>query len=249
MVKSADFFDCTTLVTGAGKRIGRAVALSLAEAGSNVVVHADHSKFDAESTAEEIRRIGCKSWVLFADLSDPAQAEGLLIRAIETAGALDFLINNASIFEQNPLSSFTLDDFQKVMRVNTFAPLVLGRAFIKQKRVGAIVNFLDTRMTSYDRDHSAYQLSKLSLSSLTKMMALEFAPRVRVNAVAPGPILPPPGKDSAYMERLASTNPLHRIGNLGDVTGAVLFLLKSTYITGQVLYVDGGYHLKGQTYE
>jgi pteridine reductase len=135
------------------------------------------------------------------------------------------------------------------MRVNTFAPLVLGRAFIKQKRVGAIVNFLDTRMTGYDRDHSAYQLSKLSLSSLTKMMALEFAPCVRVNAVAPGPILPPLGKDSAYMERLASTNPLHRIGNLGDVTGAVLFLLKSTYITGQVLYVDGGYHLKGQTYE
>jgi pteridine reductase len=249
MVQPSDLSGCSALVTGAGKRIGRAVALSLAAAGSNVVVHANLSRFEAESTAEEIRRIGSKSWVLTADLSELAQAEKLVIQAIKAAGTLDFLVNNASIFEPSLLSRFTLEDLIKVMRVNTFAPLVLGRTFFKQKGKGAIVNFLDTRITTYDRSHAAYQLSKRSLSSLTEMMALEFAPHVRVNAVAPGPILPPPGKGPAYMKRLASTNPLKRLGSTEDVTEAVLYLLKSEFVTGQIIYVDGGYHLKGRTYE
>ena len=249
MDKSADLSDCTALVTGAGKRIGRAVALSLAGAGSNVVVHAHHSQYDAEATAEEIRRMGCRSWVLAADLSDPLQAERLLIRSIRKAGALDFLINSASTFEQSLLGEFTLEDLMKEMQVNAFAPLVLARAFVKQKRPGAIVNFLDTRVTTYEKNHVAYELSKRSLLSLTKMMALEFAPLVRVNAVAPGPILPPPGKGPAYMKRVAAANPLNRVGGVGEVTDAVLFLLRNRFVTGQVLYVDGGYHLKGRTYE
>jgi pteridine reductase len=249
MNKFAELSDRTALVTGAGKRIGRAVALSLAAAGSNVIIHTHHSRVDAESTAEEVRRIGCKAWILAADLSDPIQAESLVLQSIKAAGALDFLVNNASSFEQSLLIGFTLEDLMKAMQVNAFAPLVLARAFVKQERPGAIVNFLDTRITTYDKNHAAYQLSKRSLLSLTKMMALEFAPGVRVNAVAPGPILPPPGKGPGYMKRLASANPLNRIGDIGDVTDAVLFLLRNRFVTGQVLYVDGGYHLKGRTYE
>jgi pteridine reductase len=249
MVQPSDLSGCSALVTGAGRRIGRAVALALATSGANVVVHANLSRSEAESTAEEIRRIGSRSWLLSADLSDPAQAENLVIQAIKAAGKLDFLINNASIFEQSLLTRFTLEDLVKVMRINTFAPLVLARTFFKQKRKGAIVNFLDTRITTYDRNYAAYQLSKQSLSSLTRMMALEFAPHVRVNAVAPGAILPPPGKRPAYLKRLASTNPLNRVGGTVDVTEAVLFLLKNSSVTGQIIYVDGGYHLKGRTYD
>ena len=111
------------------------------------------------------------------------------------------------------------------------------------------MNLLDSRITVYDKANSSYHLSKRMLMSLTKMMALEFAPRVRVNGVAPGSILSPSGKDQAYLERLASQNPLKRIGSTEDVAEAVLFLLKNDFVTGQLLYVDGGYHLNGRTYE
>ncbi|MFW6158915.1 MAG: SDR family oxidoreductase, partial [Planctomycetota bacterium] len=117
-----------------------------------------------------------------------------------------------------------------------------------QGRDGAIVNFLDTRVVAYDREHVAYHLSKRMLFSLTRMMALEFAPAVRVNAVAPGLILPPPGRDRAYLERLKSSNPLNRVGTLGQVTEAVLFLLGNEFVTGQVVFVDGGQHMNGRTY-
>jgi pteridine reductase len=249
MGESSELSGCSVLITGAAKRIGRAVALRLARAGANIVIHRNRSKQEAESAAEEIRRLGVKSWILTADLSLPAEAESLVSRAIEVAGPLDFLVNNASRFEPSSLEGFGWEEFMSDMRVNALAPLVLGRAFMEQGRPGAIVNFLDTRVMEYDMEHVAYHLSKRTLLSLTKMMALEFAPVVRVNAVAPGFILPPAGKDQAYLERLARSIPLNRAGSTNHVAGAVLFLLTNDFITGQVLYVDGGYHLKGRTYE
>jgi NAD(P)-dependent dehydrogenase (short-subunit alcohol dehydrogenase family) len=236
------------LVTGAAKRLGRAVALALADDGVNVIVHYSGSQAAAEATARDIRRRRRKAWTIRADLADPQQTEGLLPAAVKLAGPIDYLVNNASIFTPSLLTDFTLEDLRANVQINALAPLVLARAFAAQKREGAVVNFLDARIADYDREHVAYHLSKRMLHALTKMMALEFAPRVRVNAVAPGLILPPPGKTAAYLRKLVHTNPLRRIGTPEGVAAAVVFLLRSEFVTGQVIYVDGGRNLKGCVY-
>ena len=143
---------------------------------------------------------------------------------------------------------FTLQDLEDNIQVNAISPLLIARSFAEQGCEGAIVNFLDTRITEYDNGHAAYHLSKRMLFTLTRMMALEFAPSIRVNAVAPGLILPPPGEDLSYLQKLAHTNPLNRIGSPESITDAVLFLLRSEFVTGQVIFVDGGYHMKGSVY-
>ncbi len=238
----------TALVTGAGRRIGRAVALALAEQGVNVAVHFGQSGAAAAATAQEARRHGVQAWPLQADLADPSDAERLMPRAIEQAGPIDVLVNSASIFGPSSLMDFPLDELASHVQVNALAPLVLARAFARQGRPGDIVNFLDTRVTDYDQEHAAYHLSKRMLFTLTRMMALEFAPRVQVNAIAPGLVLPPPGKTAEHLKARVKDNPLQRHGDVEDVADAVLFLLRSDFVTGQVIFVDGGYHMKGNTY-
>jgi len=238
----------TALVTGAAKRLGHAVALALAEEGANVIVHFSASAAEAQATAKAIRRLRRKAWTVRADLADPAQAEELLPKAAQAAGPVDYLVNSASIFAPSRLASLTPAALQANVQVNAFSPLLLARALAAQQREAAVVNLLDARISAYDREHAAYHLSKRMLYSLTKMMALEFAPRVRVNAVAPGLILPPAGKDEAYLRKLVHTNPLRRIGSAQGVAAAVLFLLRHDFVTGQVIYVDGGRHLRGCVY-
>jgi pteridine reductase len=237
-----------SLVTGGAKRIGRAIALALARQGTHVVIHYHTSQHEAESAAAEVRAYGVQAWTVQADLSDLAQVETVIPTARELAGTLDILINSASIFPQNRLTDFTADDFLQNMYTNALAPLWLSRAFAQQATEGVIINLLDTRMLDYDREHAAYHLSKRTLYTLTKMLSLELAPHIRVNGVAPGLILPPPGKDETYLEQQKQTNPLHRIGSLDDITEAIVFLLRSDFITGQVIYVDGGRHVKGAMY-
>jgi len=236
------------LVTGAAKRLGRATALALARQGVQVVVHYRTSLREAETTAADIRRLGVQAWTLAADLSSPAEAEALFERAAQAAGPIDFLINNAAIFPQGLLDGLTPEDLQANVNVNAWAPFVIARRLAAQRRRGVIVNFLDARITDYEREHAAYHLSKRMLFTLTRMMAVEFAPDIRVNAIAPGLILAPEGKDMSHLESLASTDPLKRHGSVEDVTEAVGFLLRSDYITGQVIFIDGGHHLKGSLY-
>jgi pteridine reductase len=238
----------TALVTGAGVRLGRATALALADEGVSLIVHCNASRDEADRTAEEARARGVKVSVLEADLSDSGEAEVLFDRAVAEAGAIDFLVNNASIFPGGTLLEFTSDDLAANVGINAFAPLVLARNMARRGSGGAVVNFLDTRITHYDRNHAAYHLSKRMLFSLTRMMAFEFAPGLRVNAVAPGLILPPPGAEEGYLEKLARRIPMGRPGSVGDVTGAVLYLLDAPYVTGQVLFVDGGQFLDGSVY-
>ncbi|MFP4057027.1 MAG: SDR family oxidoreductase [Candidatus Brocadiia bacterium] len=238
----------TALVTGGARRIGRAVCLALAGEGARLVVHYGTSGDEAEALAASLREDGGQASTVQADLSDPAQAQGLFARAVELAGPIDILVNNAAIFPPSRLPDFSAQELGRNVQINAMAPLQLGRALAAQGRQGAIVNFLDTRITSYDARHAAYHLSKRMLFTLTRMMALEFAPAVRVNAVAPGVILPPPGQDESYLEGMAETNPLRRIGSPELIADAVLFLLRSGFVTGQVLYVDGGRHMRGMTY-
>ncbi|HNR34300.1 MAG TPA: SDR family oxidoreductase, partial [Candidatus Hydrogenedentes bacterium] len=138
--------------------------------------------------------------------------------------------------------------FYDAVNLNALAPFLLGRCLAAQKRPGGIVNLLDARIADYDREHASYHLSKRLLFTLTRMMAVEFAPCVRVNGIAPGLILPPEGKDESYLAQLAATNPLNRYGSPDDVAEAVLYLLRSDFVTGQVIFVDGGRHMRGGMY-
>jgi len=238
----------TALVTGAGKRLGAATALELARHGVAVVVHYGRSHAEAEQVAQAAKTLGVHAWTVGANLADPAAADALFDRAVHLAGPIDILVNNASVFPRAGLATLSVADLHANLDVNALAPLLLSRKFFSQGRPGCIVNFLDARITNFDSEHAAYHLSKRMLFSLTRMMALEFAPAVRVNAVAPGLILPPEGEDQSYLERLAHTNPLGRHGDARDVTEAVLFLIRSEFITGQVIFVDGGRHMKGAMY-
>jgi pteridine reductase len=244
----------TYLITGAANRIGRALAQSAVQEAAAIIIHYRSSQSAAEELAQEINKLGVKAFTISADLESPAEAQNLLRRAWDLAGPIDVLINNASIFEAGRLSEISMDDIQRNMMTNAYAPLLLSRSFVEMNKDRAsatlpvIINFLDSRITEYDRQHAAYHLAKRTLFTLTKMMALEFAPDVRVNAIAPGLILPPAGKDQSYLEHLKSANPLNSIGNVDQITDAVRFLVDNEYITGQVIYVDGGRHLIGNTY-
>ncbi|GMU93036.1 MAG: short-chain dehydrogenase [Candidatus Hydrogenedentota bacterium] len=243
-----DLSGKTALITGAARRIGRAIALALAQEGANVALHYSASLDDVKRLAAEVEGFGVRAWTVRGDLSVASSASEVFMTALEGAGAVDFLVNNASVFPEGTLDSMTRDELYANLDVNTIAPLLLSRAMRAQGRPGAIVNLLDCMIADYDRKHVAYHLSKRALHSLTRMMAVEFAPSLRVNGVAPGLVLPPAGKDDTYLDSLAHTNPLHRHGRAEDVAAAVLFLLKSDFVTGQVIYVDGGRNLRGSMY-
>lgn len=238
----------TALVTGAAKRLGAAVSLALAQRGCAVILHYHRSRDEVEEIAALIRRAGGVAWTIEADLSDPGQAEEVLGRALAIQSPVDFLINNASIFPRGTLSDISLQDVTLNVQVNALAPFQLGNNFARQGREGVIVNFLDTRILSHDKKHAAYHLSKRMLFTLTKLMALEFAPLVRVNGIAPGVILPPPGMDDAHFQKFAAANPLQRVADPGEIAKAVLYLLDAEFTTGQVLFVDGGLHLQENLY-
>lgn len=233
----------TALITGAAKRLGRAMAMALAEDGVNVVAHYRRSAREAEDLCRELASSGVGAWTLQANLEEPPECQALMGRACEAAGRIDILINSAAIFPPGGFAEITVEEINRTLQVNAWAPLVLMRAFAREAERGKIVNLLDTRIKGYDRLHSAYHLSKHMLAVLTRIGALEFAPRITVNAVAPGLILPPEGEDDSYLERVAGNLPLRTHGGPKDVTDAVLFLLKSQFITGQVIYVDGGRHI------
>lgn len=238
----------TALVTGAAKRIGRAISLALAGEGVRVAAHYGTSAVEAADLVDVLRAKGVEAWSVQADLGDAAQAEALLEKAETLAGPVDIVINNAAIFPSGTLDELGAEDLFRNLQINALTPFQIGRALAARKRAGAVVNLLDARLNDYDRNHVAYHLSKRVLFSLTRMMALEFAPKIRVNAVAPGLILPPPGEDESYLEKLASTNPLNRCGTPQQIANAVLFLLKTDFVTGQVIFIDGGRHMKGDVY-
>ncbi|HNS22915.1 MAG TPA: SDR family oxidoreductase [Sedimentisphaerales bacterium] len=239
----------TALVTGAARRLGRAMVMALAEQGVRVVAHYHRSEQDAVTLCDEIRRAGGSAWRVQGDLADARKLEGVFRDAVAQAGPIDILINSASIFERDTLWDATEESVLLNLRIHAMAPLALARAMARQGGEGHVINLLDTRVTVYDKEHASYHISKRVLATLTRMLALELAPKIAVNAIAPGLILPPAGEDETYLERLSHCNPLHRHGGPADVVDAALFLLRSRFITGQILYIDGGYHMKGHMYD
>ena len=237
--------DKTALVTGAGRRLGRCIAIELAKRGINVVVHYSTSRTDAEETARLVTDNGAAAWPIQADFADSDGLEEFTQSCEKTAGPVDILINSASIYQEGDIFTAERSQFVEHMNINTLAPLTLCHWFSGQCSKGSIVNILDARMDGYDSAHVPYTLSKQALRSLTHMLSLELAPDIRVNGVAPGLILPPFGRGNEYLEKRAHTNPLETWGSAEDVSQAVLYLIDAAFVTGQVIYVDGGRHLMG----
>ena len=239
----------TALITGAAKRLGREISLGLARNGVNVVIHFNTAAADAERLARECEECGVHAWAIHADLANANEVVELWSRAATAAGPLDILINNASIFPEDTIESCTQETLRTCHDIHLSAPLELSRRFRQQDRRGCIINLLDTRIVGPDKQHVSYHLSKRALYAITRLTAEAFAPLVRVNGVAPGLILPLVGEGEEYLEHLAHTNPLNRHGDSSDIVEAALYLLRSDFVTGQILFVDGGRHLRGRLYE
>jgi pteridine reductase len=238
----------TALVTGAAKRIGREIALALARAGVNIAVHFRQSGKQAEKLRIELTSLGVSVWLVEADFSDTAATRRLIPEVLATAGSLEILVNSASLFLPDTIRDLDFTGLMQHMQVNAWAPFVLSREFAHHVDQGKIINLLDSRIVGDDPSHAGYILSKQVFARLMRMTALEFAPRITVNGVAPGLILPPAGKDESYLNDLAQRIPLKRHGEPADIADAVMYLLKSSFLTGQVIFVDGGRHLMEQNH-
>ncbi|MFA7257633.1 MAG: SDR family oxidoreductase [Kiritimatiellales bacterium] len=234
IVKNMNLNGKRVLVTGGAARIGRAIAEALQSAGAEVIVHFQTSEKDADAFWPN---------VIKADLSDPAQCETLIERAVAQFGPVDILINNAAVFYQTKLADATHELALKELQINLLAPLALIRGFARQTKSGKIINLLDRRITSHDTTCIPYMLSKKGLEELTKLAALDLAPGITVNAVAPGAVLPPPKQADNPAWEYAGSIPLEKRPALSDIADAVLYLLKSDVITGQTIFVDGGQNL------
>ncbi|HSP50946.1 MAG TPA: SDR family oxidoreductase [Pseudolabrys sp.] len=236
------------LITGAGRRIGRAIALALARAGYAVVLHANHSRTEAEKLASEIVSAGGRAAVVLADLADAEAVRGLIPAA--AFGPLTLLVNNASQFDEDEIGSLERARFERTLAVNLTAPVFLAQTFAAQALDGAdasIVNIVDQRVLKPTPRFFSYTLSKSALASATVTLAQALAPKLRVNAVAPGPTLPSPRQTSEQFARQAAAVPLQRGPTPEDIAAAVLYLAQAKNVTGMVIAVDGGQHLAWRT--
>ena len=237
----------TVLVTGAARRLGREIALALAASGWQVAVHFRSSSTDAGQTADECRALGPASECFRADLADEAQVRGLLPRVAAHFGAVDAVVNSASLFEHDAVGSFTPDSLSAHMRTNTAAPILLAQALhdhlVSRNGTGAVVNLLDQKLWNQNPDFLSYTLSKAALEAANTMLALALAPQLRVVGVAPGLTLTSPMLSQQKFEQLHRLSPLGRSSTPRDVAAAVRFALENSSITGTTLLVDGGQHL------
>jgi pteridine reductase len=234
------------LVTGGAVRLGKALALALAEEGVRLAVHYNSSSGPAEETVAMIRDLGSDALAVQGDLSQPSQAPTLIERAAAHFGQVDILVNSAGIFEPADLAHTTEVSWDRHFGINLKSPFFLSQAFaahLGHERRGHIVNIADWRGLRPDPGYLSYSLTKAGVLAMTKGLALALAPNIQVNAIAPGAILPPPGKDQAYLDQLAEAIPLERVGSPGEIARTMVYLLKSDFVTGEAIFVTGGEHL------
>ncbi len=234
-------YSCA-LVTGGAVRIGRAICESFAEAGLNVVIHYRRSGEEARSLRDDLRARGVKAACIEADLSGRDACRALLGEAKQALQAPDVLVNNASVFNQQRFPEFSEEDLLAEFRPNLFAPLFLMQAFAEEADTGCIINLLDRRVSSHDTRCVPYLLSKKALHEATLLAARAYAPGIRVNAVSPGAILPPPGESDDYLKK-ADPALLDQRCTPADIAAAALSLLQQPAVTGQVITVDAGQSL------
>ncbi len=235
------------LVTGAARRLGKAIALGLAEAGFSVAVHSHTSTADAEATCAMIRRQGRDAVPLRADLGRETEVTGLLPAAEAALGPIGVLVNNASVFERDEWHDVTRASWDRHIEVNLRAPFVLMQDFARRlppQAEGVVVNLLDQRVWSLTQHFVSYTVSKAALWALTQSMALALAPRIRVNAVGPGPAMPNARQTEAQYACQAASVPLGRGTGPEEVARAVIAILGFPAMTGQMIALDGGQHLQ-----
>ncbi len=233
------------LITGGARRIGRALVLAFVGRGYAVALHCHRSRAAAARTAAAVRRSGGECEVFPCDLAGSDAAAGLVPAVRRVFPGLEVLVNNASVFEPGGWGPGSADDFDRHMAVNLRAPFLLTSAFAEEVRRGHVVNILDRHIVTDRVSHLSYLLSKKALWDLTRLSAVSLAPDIRVNGVAPGAILPPVGRSGSGWRRVKARGPLRRGGRVEDVTDAVFFLLENPAVTGEVVFVDGGEHLRG----
>jgi NAD(P)-dependent dehydrogenase (short-subunit alcohol dehydrogenase family) len=234
------------LVTGAGKRVGRFLATKLAEAGHAVIVHANASAAPAQSLVEELRKAGRQAWPVVFDLALPDVASLIDQSAKLAGGPIEGLVNSASIFDHDMPDKMDAVFFDKAMAVNLRAPALLSQRFHEQAKADAdncIVNILDQKLWNMNPDFYSYTLTKAGLLAATDMTARAFAPKVRVNAIAPGLLLPSHDQTEAEFHEVASHNALRRPIELDDLASALEFLLSNRALTAQVIHLDNGQRL------
>ncbi|MCY7379441.1 MAG: SDR family oxidoreductase, partial [Gemmatimonadaceae bacterium] len=234
------------LVTGAGRRVGRAIALALAARGMHVVVHYHGSSEGADETVRLIRQQGGTADGIHADLRDVSDGDALIDRSLETAGRLDALVNSAAVMLRTPVGETSAAEWDAMFTLNVRAPYFLAQRAVPALRAsrGSIVNIADLAAYETWPAYVPHGMTKAAVVQMTRGLSHALAPEVRVNAVAPGVVLLPDGWSDADAERLRSTTPLQRLGTPEDVAGAVVFLIEADYITGEVIKVDGGRHVR-----
>jgi NAD(P)-dependent dehydrogenase (short-subunit alcohol dehydrogenase family) len=234
------------LVTGGGRRIGRALALALAEDGFAVAIHYHRSRTDAEAVAEAIRGRGGRALALGADLADEDAVRALLLCAERALGPIGVLVNNAGVFGDDAVATVSRESWDLHLAVNLRAPFVLMQqmaARLPADMGGVVVNMLDQRVWSLTPYFVSYTLSKAGLWTLTQTMALALAPRVRVNGIGPGPTLPSPRQSLDQFARQCAMVPLGRGTGPQEIAAALRFILSAPALTGQMIALDGGQHL------
>lgn len=240
----------TALVTGAAKRIGRAIALALAGAGYDIGVHYGQSRDDALALVTELEALGVKAHAIQGDLSDVANVAGVIGKARAALGPLDVLVNNASVFADDRARSLTIESWQTHMDTNLLAPVLLSQAFAAQAdiRPGAsIINMIDQRVLKPSPPFFSYSMSKAGLWHATRTLAQALAPHIRVNAVGPGPTLRSIHQSEKDFEREARSTLLQKPTSPEEVAAAVIYLLNAPSVTGQMICVDSGQHLNWKT--
>jgi NAD(P)-dependent dehydrogenase (short-subunit alcohol dehydrogenase family) len=234
------------LITGAAKRIGRAIALHMARQGWDVAVHYHRSEGEAEDCVEQVKSLGRRATMIKADLSDENQVKSIVPHVLDELGNINCLINNASIFENDTVLDSVHEKWQVHQDTNLRAPMLLAQEFVKQlpeEWQGHIINLLDYCVWRLPENFTSYTVSKSGLWTLTKIMALQFAPQVRVNGIGPGNTLMNPKEPKAHFENARARTPLQNGGSPEEICLTVDFFLNAPSVTGQMVVLDGGKHL------
>ncbi len=237
------------LVTGAGRRIGRVIALALAERGADIIVHCYQSRADAEETAGQVNRLGRRAMVLSADQRDWNAVESLCRQAWDTFGGIEVLVNSAAVYRRTPLGDIAESDWDEMLDTDLKGPFAFARFLgprMKERGCGKIISISDTAARMIWPGYIPYCVAKAGVDAMTRGLARALAPEVQVNAIAAGTVLWPDGFDAHQQEQALGHVPLRRAGSPADIARAVCFLVEhGDYITGAVLPVDGGRHLEG----
>lgn len=242
-----DIENKVALVTGGGRRIGKAIALMLAQSGARVLITYNASAHEAAATAAEIERLGGQAAAMPCDQRDPGAIDRLFDRLRQEVDRLDILINNAAIMERKPALEITPEDWSSVMDTNLRGPFFMAQhaaQWMLNTGGGVIVNIADLSALHPWPSYLTHTLSKSGLVAMTQALALALAPSIRVNAIAPGMILKPEEWSSERWSRMIAALPLQRSGTVEDVTAAVLYCVRSDFLTGQTIVIDGGRSLK-----